>query len=69
MSKKSSTFTERIKELIDASGLARNRICVECGIDPSAMSRFMSGEREINLASLDKIAAFLEWTITTKRSK
>lgn len=66
MSKKTLTFTECIKKLIDDSGLSRNRICVECRIDPSAMSRFMSGEREISLASLDKIAAYLGWTIVSK---
>ena len=67
MSKKPLTFTEQIRKLIDESGVSRYRIAKDCGIDQSAISRFMSGERGMNLSDLDKIAAYLGLEITQRR--
>ena len=66
MSKKPLTFTEQMRKLIEECGVTRYRICKDCGLDQSAVSRFMSGERGMNLSDLDKIAAYLDWSIISK---
>lgn len=61
------TFTEQVRKLIDASGHSRYRIAVDCDIDHSVMSRFMAGKCGLSMASLDALAAYLDWELVAKK--
>jgi len=63
----SNTLTDEIREAVRQSGLTCYQICKETGIQNSSMSRFLSGQRGLSLAHLDKLAALLELRITSKR--
>jgi len=63
----SDTLTDQIREAVRQSGLTHYRICQETGIDKASMSKFVSGERGLSLAHLDKLAALLGLRITWKR--
>jgi transcriptional regulator with XRE-family HTH domain len=49
-------FSEQLRRAIEASGASRYVIARSAGISDSALSRFLSGERGLNLATLDKLA-------------
>jgi transcriptional regulator with XRE-family HTH domain len=63
----SKTLTDQIREAIKQSELTAYQICKETGIQNSSMSRFLSGERGLSLAHLDKLAALLGLRIATTR--
>jgi transcriptional regulator with XRE-family HTH domain len=52
-------LSEQVRKAIDAAGVTRYRIAKETGISESALSRFMSGERELSLPSVDRLADYL----------
>jgi transcriptional regulator with XRE-family HTH domain len=49
-------FSEQLRQAIESSGTSRYALARSVGISDSALSRFMSGERGLTLASLDKLA-------------
>jgi transcriptional regulator with XRE-family HTH domain len=67
MGKKS--FSEQLREAIEACGTTRYALCRSVGVSQSALSRFMSGERGMNLATLDKLAEVLGLEIIVSVSK
>lgn len=66
MSKKPPTFTEQLRQLIEASGESRYRIGVETGIDHATISRFMSGKGGLSMPNLDALAEHLGWKVVAK---
>ena len=50
------SFSEQLRRAIESSGTSRYALARSVGISDSALSRFMSGERGLNLTSLDKLA-------------
>src|SRR4051794_5229050 len=48
-------FSEELRRAIEESGTSRYALARSVGISDSALSRFMSGERGLNLAALDKL--------------
>ena len=66
MSKKPPTFTEQLRQLIEASGESRYRIGVEMGIDHATISRFMSGKGGLSMPNLDALAEHLGWKVVAK---
>src|SRR5262249_8078751 len=46
----------QLRQAIESSGVSRYVLARSVGVSDSALSRFMSGERGLNLASLDKPA-------------
>jgi len=60
MARKRFTFSDELRQAVDACGLSRYRICKELGIAESTLSRFMSGERGLTMKSLDRLAALLD---------
>jgi len=63
----SKTLTDEIRDAVRQSELTCYRICQKTGIDKASMSKFLSGERGLSLAHLDKLAALLGLRITSKR--
>jgi transcriptional regulator with XRE-family HTH domain len=52
-------LSEQVRKAIDAAGVTRYRIAKETGLSESALSRFMSGERELSLPAVDRLAEYL----------
>jgi hypothetical protein len=59
MAKKQLTFSDEIRQFVDASGLSRYRICRELGIPESLMSRFMAGAW-LGVENMDALAKLLD---------
>ena len=53
------TLSYQIREVIEARGLTAYALGKESGVDATVVGRFMSGERDLRLATADKIAAAL----------
>lgn len=56
---KARRLSDQIRKAIDASGLSRYRICKAIGLDQGAMSKFMSRERGLELATIDRLGELL----------
>lgn len=52
-------LSEQIRDAVSRSELSRYRISKAIGLDQSAMSRFMSGERGLSLEVLDRLGLLL----------
>ena len=61
MSKK---LTDQLREAIRESGMSGYAICKELGIQRSALSRFLNGERGLSMENLDAIGELLKLRIT-----
>ena len=55
--------SDQIRRLIDSSGMSRYRIAKRTGIDQSALSRFMSGERGLSTTALDTLGKLLGFEV------
>jgi len=62
---------EKIRHAMATCGKTRNRISVETGIDPAALSRLASGERGITIETAERLAPAvgLEIIVRPKRRK
>jgi transcriptional regulator with XRE-family HTH domain len=58
-----------VRRAIERSGLSRYEICKATGIDKAGLSRFMTGERGLTTASLDKLAPLLGLRIVVEPAK
>ena len=58
------SLSDAIKAEIERQGLTAYRVAKMAGIKPDVVSRFLSGERDILLATADKIAAALGLVMT-----
>lgn len=65
--KKRLRLSDQIRRAIDGCGMTRYAISKATGIEQSALSRFMSGERGLPMKTLDRLADFLDLNITTGR--
>ena len=72
MAKKASfpKVSDQLRDIIRDCGLSRYEIAKQTGIDQSALTRFMSGERGLSMTALDTLAEHLELDIVSRlRSK
>ena len=58
------SLSNAIKAEIERQGLTAYRVAKRAGIKPDVVSRFLSGERDILLATADKITAALGLVLT-----
>ena len=58
------SLSDAIKAEIERQRLTAYRVAKRAGIKPDVVSRFLSGERDILLATADKIAAVLGLVLT-----
>jgi len=61
--------SDQIRRLVDASGMSRYRIAQITGIDQSALSRFMSGERGLSSTALDALGELLDLQVVVRGAK
>jgi transcriptional regulator with XRE-family HTH domain len=57
--KKQFSVSDRLRAAILAAPVTRYRIARETGVSESILSRFISGERGLDLTSVDRLAAYL----------
>jgi len=50
------TFSDQVRQAIEHCGLTRYAIAKQTGITEGALSRFMAGERDMTLRTLERIA-------------
>lgn len=62
-------LSSQIKHQIKESGRSRYQICKDIGIRQSSLSRFMAGQHNLSLSTLDKIGALLGLRIEARQSK
>jgi transcriptional regulator with XRE-family HTH domain len=62
-------LSEQVRDAVERSELSRYAICKAIGLDQSAMSRFMSGERGLSLEVLDRLGVLLGLSIRTQTKK
>jgi len=54
------TITEQLRASIRKSGLMQESIAQATGVSQGVLSRFIRGERSINLTTAEKLAAYFE---------
>lgn len=59
MAKRTLTVSEHLRAAIEAAPVTRYRIAKETGVTQAALSRFVVSGRSLDLASVDKLAAYL----------
>jgi transcriptional regulator with XRE-family HTH domain len=69
MSRKSESFTDQMRQLFIESGCTQAELRKATGLDRSAISRFVNGERQLRPESLNKVAEYLGWEIHVKKRK
>lgn len=78
VSRQPQTFTDQIRQAIDASGSSRYAVSKAIGLSESTMSRFMAGKCGLSCETLDKVGRLLNLRVvaveqrakkTTKRRK
>lgn len=67
--KRKPTVSEQIRGIIEASGMTRYEISKRTGVEQSALSRFMSGERGLSTATLDKLGGLLDLEVVVHGQK
>jgi transcriptional regulator with XRE-family HTH domain len=59
-------FSGQLRRAVADSGLSRYRIAKEIGVTEATMSRFMSGQRGLSMAVVDRLCDLLRLSITTE---
>ncbi len=53
------TVSQQLRDVIDSRGLTPYAVAKLAGIDPGMVARFVSGERDLRLETVDRIAQAL----------
>ena len=67
MRRKKLTFTDEVRWAVENTLLTRYEISKRTGIDQSALSRFMRGQRGLSTRTLDKLATLLDLGVVIRR--
>ncbi len=63
------TLTDQLRRIIAESGKTLGQISRDTGIDKSALSRFLSGERGVSAAVLDMLGDYLGLRFTRRPNR
>jgi plasmid maintenance system antidote protein VapI len=67
MSKKSLPLSEQFRKAIETCGESRYAISKATGIDQSALSRFIHGERGLSMDVMDRLGEYLGLKLVATR--
>jgi transcriptional regulator with XRE-family HTH domain len=67
--KNHNKLSDQLRQIITATGLSLHEIQRQTGIDPSALSRFLSGDRGVSTTVLDKLGTLLHLRIVPEQSR
>ena len=62
-------MSERIRAEIEGSPVSRYRLAQETGIEESALSRFMSGNRGLSMEALDALFEYFDLDVVRRGRK
>ncbi len=62
-------MSDQVRDAIDGCGLTRYAVARATGVTEGALSRFMSGERDMTLRTLGRIAPVIGVSLRTKRPR
>ena len=62
-------MTEQVRTAITKSGMTQAELARETGLTKGALSRFMSGERDMTLRTLHRIAPYIGVRLIVTRPK
>ena len=57
--KRTESFSDQLRRIIDESELSRNQMCIAADIDPSHLHRFVHGTGRLTNGTIDKLAPVL----------
>ncbi len=61
------TLSESLREAIRNSPMSVYRLAKEAGVAPAVITRFLKGERDLRLATVEKIAEVLQLELVQRR--
>jgi plasmid maintenance system antidote protein VapI len=64
-----ATISEQIKNEIETCGATRADIARQTGIEESALSRFVHGERGLSMISIDILAEYFGYKLVKAKGK
>lgn len=67
--KQPETLTDQLRRFLESSGESMYAIAEATGIDKSALSRFLSGERGVSAKALDKLGEHLGLELRRRPAK
>ena len=53
--KKSETFSDQLRGIIEHSEMSRNQICIAAGLDPTQLHRFVHGTGRLTNDTIDRL--------------
>lgn len=67
MSKKPKPLTDQLREAVSSADVTVYRIAQETGIDKSALSKFLNGQRGLSMTAMDAIGNYLGLRIVSDK--
>lgn len=67
-SKKQPALSDKLKAAIAESGMTIYAVAQGSGVSHPILSRFLSGQRDLRLATAEKLAAFFGMTLTEPKT-
>ena len=64
--KRPDKLSDQLRQIVEDCGLGQNEIARRAGVDKSALSRFVNGERGLSMKALDKVGKCLGLSFTTR---
>ena len=65
--RRTEKLSDQIRQIIDDCGLSRYHLWKKTGIDQSTLAKFYNGQQGLSMKALDRLAEYLELTITMGR--
>ena len=69
MKRKSLTFTDQLRQIVETCGMSRYRLSKESEVDETTLCRFVHGERCLSERNLDKLGKYLKLRIVADKPK
>ena len=63
------TMSDQVRRAIENCGMSRYAIAKASGLSEGGLSRFMAGQRDMNLRTLDKLAPVIGVRLVVDRPK
>lgn len=67
MKRKTITFTDQLRQIVETCGMSRYQLAKESGIDETTLCRFVHGERCLSERNLDKLGKYLGLRIVANK--
>jgi transcriptional regulator with XRE-family HTH domain len=69
MTSKPRNLSDQVRDAVRDSGLLAQEVANAAKIDKGAMSRFLSGERGLSMAALDRIGGVLGLSVVARKKR